>query len=289
MAEGHQPVNAASLPHAGYQVVSPGYFAAIGIPLVRGRDVSRSDSRASESVVVISESLARQGWPREEAVGKRLRLGEKGPWLRVVGIVGDIRHLGPTQPVQPELYQPDSQRSFPFMAFVVRTDVDPYSVVPSLRNAVATLDPAMPLAGLKTMDEHMSRALAKPKFLSGLVTAFGALAVALALLGVYAMMAWSVSERRQEIAVRMALGARPSKILLAVAVRALALSAVGLGAGLAAARASGGVLRGLLYGIGPDDPVAYAVTAGAIVLVILGACYLPARRALRVDPVAALR
>src|SRR5260221_13988298 len=144
--------------------------------------------------------------------GRRLRMDAGEPWSRVVGVVGDIRHLGPSVPPRPEIYQADSQRSFSFMAFVVRTSGEPYATVPSIRRAVAELDPNLPLAGLRTMDEHVERALSKPRFFSTLVTSFGLLAVTLALIGIYAMMAWSVSERRHEFALRVALGARGSTL-----------------------------------------------------------------------------
>jgi putative ABC transport system permease protein len=288
--EGRSFAGTASLPRAGYQVVTPGYFAAMGIPLKAGRDVRMSDTRQSEQVVLVNEQLAREIWPGEDAVGKRLKLdaAETG-WTRVVGVVGDIRHLGPATPPRAEMYQPGSQRSFPFMAFVVRTVGAPYAVAPAIRRAAAELDPSLPLAGLKTMDEHVQRALAKPRFFSTLVTVFGALAVTLALIGIYAMMAWSVSERRQEFAIRLALGARSSVLVAMVVRQALALAAIGVVAGLAGARAASGVLTGLLFGVQPTDPSAFALTALIVCLVALGACYVPVRRALRVDPVSLLR
>jgi ABC-type antimicrobial peptide transport system permease subunit len=210
-------------------------------------------------------------------------------WSRVVGVVGDIRHLGPSVPPRPEVYQADTQVSMPFMAFVVRTEVDPHSSIATLRRAAAELDPALPLAGLKTMDEHMAQALAKPKFFSSLVSAFGALAVTLALVGIYAMMAWSVSERRQEFAIRLALGAGNRALVRLIVGKALLLTVTGLVAGLIAARAASGVVAGLLYGIRPTDPATFAATAAIIALVALVACYAPVRRALRVNPVSLLR
>jgi len=288
--EGRAIPDEASAPHAGYQVVAPGYFAAMGIPLKGGRDVRRSDTRDAEPVVLVNETLAREIWPGQDPIGKRLKLDSSDrAWTRVIGLVGDIRHLGPSVPPRPELYQPDTQRSFPFMAFVVRTAADPYSVVPSLRRAAAALDPALPLGGLKTMDEHLERSLSKPRFLSTLVAVFGALAVTLALIGIYAMMLWSVSERRQEFAIRLALGARRGSMVQMVLRKAMLLAAIGIAAGLGAARAATGVLTGLLYGIRPTDPAAFAATAALIALVALAACYVPVRRALRVDPARLLR
>jgi predicted permease len=289
IAEGHPPANPRTLPRVGFQIVTPGYFAAMGMPLKQGRDVRASDTRDSELVVVINETLARQAWPNEDALGRRVQLGPSEPWMRVVGIVGDIRHLGPMTPPRPELYQAVGQRSMPFMAFVVRTEADPAATVPSLRRAAAELDPTLPLGGLRTMDEHLARSLSKPRFLTTLVGAFGALAVTLALIGIYAMMAWSVNERKQEFAIRSALGARGMTLSRLVLGKALILAAVGIAAGLAAAWLATGILSGLLYGIAPHDPAAFVLTPLIVGLVAVAACYVPVRRAIRVDPVSLLR
>ena len=289
LPEGMPPPPAGSEPRAGYQVVTPGYFAAMGIPLQSGRDVRASDTRQSEPVVVINQRLAREAWPGQDAVGRRLRFSSESQWARVVGVVGDIRHLGPSTEPRAEVYQPDSQRSFPFMAFVVRTETDPMAVAPSIRRAVAELDPTLPLGGLRTMEEHLRQSLSKPRFFSTLVTAFGALAVTLALIGIYAMMAWSVSERRQEFAIRLALGARGSTVIGMVLRQALGLAAAGIAAGLMAAWAAAGIIEGMLYGVQPTDPSAFALTAAGVAAVALLACYVPARRALHVDPVSLLR
>ena len=288
--EGRPPVDPADRPHAGFQVVAPGYFAAMGIPLKEGRDVRPSDTRDTGNLVaLVNETFARDAWPGQDPVGRRFRPDGADGWTRVIGLVGDIRHLGPSVPPRPEFYLPDSQRSFAFMAFVVRTDVEPHALVPSIRRAAAELDPNLPLANVRTMDEHVQRALARPRFLSVLVGAFGVLAVTLALIGIYAMMAWAVSERRQEIAIRMALGARRSAVAGMVLRKALVLSGAGILAGLAGARLAAGTLGGLLYGIQPTDPLTFGVTALLVGLVALAACYVPARRAIHIDPVALLR
>ena len=276
-------------PHGGYQVVMPGFFHAMGIPLKRGRDVRLSDTRTSAPIALVNETLARQQWPGEDPVGRRVRFSTEEPWMTIVGVVGDIRHLGPSVPPRPEVYQPASQRSFPFMAFVVRTAGDPQSLVPSIRRAVAEIDPALPIADVKTMDEHVARALARPRFISTLVAAFGAVAVTLAVIGIYGLMAWSVAQRRQEIAIRMALGARKDALVGLVLRKALALAAAGVGAGLLSALAAAGVLRGLLFGVEPTDPSSYALTTVLAMAVAVAACYVPARRAVRVDPAVLLR
>ncbi|HEY2431852.1 MAG TPA: ABC transporter permease [Vicinamibacterales bacterium] len=274
-------------PHAGFDMVMPGYFKAMGIPLVAGRDVRDSDARTSPRVVVVNQSLARQQWPGTDPIGRRIVLN--GDSLTVVGVVGDIRHLGPSVPPRAELYQPSTQRSFPFMAFVVRTSGEPYAMVPTIRRAVAELDPALPLSDVKSMDDHLARAMARPRFLSTLVTAFGALAMTLAVIGIYGVMSWSVSERRREFAIRMALGIRGPALLAGVLRHALLLAAAGVGFGLIGARAATHVLDGLLFGVQATDAVALGLSAGLLAAVAMAACVLPARRALRVDPVALLR
>jgi putative ABC transport system permease protein len=240
-------------------------------------------------VILVNESLARQQWPGEDPIGRRIRFDDGGDWMTIVGVVGDIRHLGPSAPPRPELYQTVTQRSFPFIAVVVRTEPDPYGVLPSIRRAVGELDPDLPLGHPRTMDEHIAHALSRPRFLSTLITAFSAVAVGLAVIGIYGMMAWSVSQRRREIAVRVALGARSDAVLRLVLGKALLLTAVGVCAGLAAAWAASGVLEGLMSGVDAADAVAFAATAAIVGAVALAAAYVPARRALRVDPVTLLR
>jgi predicted permease len=274
-------------PHAGFDMVMPGYFKAMGIPLVAGRDVRDSDTRTSPHVVVINEALARQQWPGEDPIGRRLTLDQDS--MTVVGVVGDIRHRGPSVPPGPELYQPATQRSFPFMAVVVRTAGDPYAMVPTVRRAVAELDPALPLSDVKSMDDHLAGALARPRFLSTLVTAFGALAVVLAVIGIYGVMSWSVSERRREFAIRMALGVRAPALLGSVLRKALLLAAAGVVLGLIAARVAARLLTGLLFGVQATDTTAFMLAAVGLAAIALAACYIPARRALRVDPVTLLR
>jgi putative ABC transport system permease protein len=276
-------------PQAGYQIVMPGYFAAMGIPLRAGRDFRMSDDRKAPPVALVNESFAQREWPGGDAVGRRIRFDDSAEWMTVVGVVGDIRHLGPSVPPRAELYQSVTQRSFPFIAVVVRTNADPYGVMPSIRRAIGELDPQIPLAHAKTMDEHLAHALSRPKFLSALVTAFGAVAVTLAVIGIYGMMAWSVAQRRKEIAVRVALGARNREVLGLVLRKALLLTTIGVVAGLAAARAASGVLNGLLFGVEATDAIAFGVTTAIIALVALAASYWPARQALRVNPVTLLR
>jgi putative ABC transport system permease protein len=273
----------------GYQIVMPGYFHAMGIPIRSGRDFRSSDTRDQPPVVLVNETLARQQWPREDPIGRRLRFDDDRAWMTIVGVVGDIRHLGPASPPRPEIYQAVTQRSFPFIAAVVRTEGDPYAFVGSIRRAIADLDPNLPLSHVRTMDEHIARALSRPRFLSTLVASFGALALLLALVGIYGMMAWAVTERRQEIAIRMALGASRREMITMILRRALALAAVGIAAGLLAAPLATRALSGLLYGIKPIDFVAFVETATALLIVALLSATMPAIRAARVQPASVVK
>jgi putative ABC transport system permease protein len=287
VVEGQPRVHPA--PRAGYQIVMPGYFAAMGIPVTAGRDFRNTDTRTEAPVALVNETFARQCWPGLDPVGRRVRFDDDAAWMTVVGVVRDIRHLGPSSPPRPEIYQSVMQRSFPFIAFVVRTDRDPHAMAPSIRAAVSALDPNLPLSHVRTMEEHLATNLARPKFLSTLVSMFGVLAVSLALVGVYGMMAWSVTERRQEIAIRMALGARRSAMVLMVLRRALALALAGLAVGLCAAPAAARLLSGFLYGVGATDAAALLVPCIGLPAVAVLSSLGPALRASRIEPAALVR
>jgi predicted permease len=262
----------------------------MGISIVAGRDFEPSDTREAAGVVMVNETLARQHWPGDNPLGRRLKMGRGDePWLTVVGVVRDIRHLGPATPPRPELYQPHSQRSFPFMAFVVRTTVPPRSVVPALRSAVAALDSTQPISGVSTMDDHIARALARPRILSVLVALFGALALVLALVGIYGVMAYAVAQRTQEIAIRAALGASASEVVRLVLTKAAWLAGGGVACGLALTALATRGLAGLLFEVTPTDPGTYAAVITLLVSVALLAAAIPAFRAARIDGARALR
>ena len=277
-------------PRAGYQVVTPGYFPAMRIPVLSGRNFDSRDTREGVGVAMINETFARQQWPGEDPVGRRIRVGRSGDaWMTIVGVVRDIRHMGPATPPRPEFYQPHSQNSFSFMAFVVRTAGPPSTVIPSVRSAIMSLDAAQPLSDVSTMDEHVATALARPRVLSVLVGAFGGLALVLALVGVYGVMAYSVAQRTREIAIRAALGASPLGVTRMVLLRALQLAAAGIAAGLVLTLVASRVLAGLLFQIAPTDPATYAIVMILLTVVCVLAAALPARRAARIDGATVLR
>ena len=280
---------------AGYQVVTPGYFETMGIPLVSGRDFRESDIREAPPVVMVNETLARRQWPGQDPIGRRLRLGRNpaDPWMTVVGLVADIRHLGPATPPRAEIYQPFTQNSFTSMAFVVRTAGDPRTpplhIVPSLRSAVARLDPAQPISRVSTMGEHLAKSLSRPHFMSTLTAAFGSVALLLSIVGIYGVMAYSVAQRTREIAIRSALGAQQRDVFRLVLMKGMWLSGIGVIAGLSAAAGLTRVLSGQLYGVEASDPVTYASVAALLIVVALLAGAIPAARALRIDGTLALR
>jgi putative ABC transport system permease protein len=276
-------------PSAGFQVVTPGYFHAMGIPLLAGRDFRAGDTRAGVPVVLVNRTFARREWPGSDPIGRRIRVGRSDQWLTVIGVVGDIRHLGPATPPRAEFYQPHSQRSFPFMAFVVRTRIEPARVVHAIRAEVSRLDPAQPISGVATMEEHLARSLSRPRFMSTLVGAFGVLALVLSVVGIYGVMAYSVTARTREIAIRMALGARARSVMTMILSRTLALAAAGICAGLAGAAALTQVLSGLVFGVGVTDVFTFAAAAATLAAVALAAGLIPALRATKIEGAKVLR
>ncbi len=203
--------------------------------------------------------------------------------------MSDIRHLGPATPPRPEFYQPYTQRSFPFMAFVVRTMATPTALVPSIRAAVTTLDRAQPISGVSTMDRHIAAALSRPRFMSTLIACFGLLALVLSTVGVYGVMAFSVAQRTREIAIRTALGATGRDVLTLVVAKAIWLAAAGVVGGVAASVALSGVLQGLLFGVTAVDPGTYAAVIALLTAVAVLAAALPAWRAMRIPGATVLR
>jgi len=286
-----QPVAPGEEPTAGYQIVTPGYFDAMGMTLESGRDFSPSDTSERARVVLVNGTLARQRWPGADPVGRRLRLGRNpaDPWIAVVGVVSDIRHLGPAAAPRPEIYEVHTQSPFSFMAFVLRTSGDPHALVPLIRAAVARLDPAQPVSGVRTMEEHVTRALARPRFMSTLTTAFGALALVLAVVGLYGLMAHTVTLRTRELAIRTAVGATRGQVVRLVIGRALTLAAAGVIAGTLLGLLVTRLLSDLLYGVSHRDPLTYLTVGMLLMLAGLVAGLIPSRRATGINPIVALR
>ena len=275
-------------------VVSPGYFRALGIPLLQGRSFDDHDTGQSQPVAIVSESVARRFWPKGDAPGKRVSLGWQGsPWYSVVGVARDVRQMGPQKEAPLAIYVPYSQapRDFflSFMTVVARTDSDPLSMVNTLRRAVQTVDPDMPLFDVASMEQLVYKSVASPRFNALLLACFAALALTLAVVGIYGVMSYSVAQRTHEIGIRMALGAQQEDVLKLVVSQGLRLTLIGEVAGILGALGLTRFLSSLLYSVKPSDPLTFVVVSLGLAGVALLASYVPARRATKVDPMAALR
>ena len=277
----------ADIPGAFVRVISPGYLRAMGIPLRQGRAFDEHDRLTSQRVVLVNETAARTLWPGQSAIGGVLELNGD---TRVVGVVGDVRHTSPDQQPGLEMYLPLSQGAgIPSLDLVVRTTLAPTSLAPAIRSALRPIAPNLPLADFRSLETLVDRAVSPRRFITVLLGGFAALALALASLGIYGIISYSVSQRSQEIGIRMALGASAANVQLAVIRQTLALAAMGIAIGAAGAWALTRMMRSLLFGIGPNDPVTFAAMILLLVVVAIAAGYVPARRASRVDPMLSLR
>ncbi len=274
-----------------YREVTAGYLETIGGTLESGRLLEDRDIESGQPVVVINEFLAKRHWHGVDPVGKRLKLtGAKEPWRTVVGVVKDIRERGLLLDMKPAVYVPVNQVDRPGADYLVaRTSQDPASMVNALRGAIWAVDADRPVAFIRSMDQLMEENVADRERPMTLLGIFAGLALVLACIGVYGVLAYSVAQRTREIGVRMALGARPLDVTRMILGRGLKLSAIGLIAGAALAGVLGVLLRTLLFGVTSAAPLVYAATAASLIIVALTACVIPAQRAARVDPVVALR
>jgi putative ABC transport system permease protein len=267
--------------------VSPGYFATVGIPLLRGRGLDDRDRTGQPRVTLINESAARRHFPGEEPVGQIINLF--GRPYTIVGVVGNERFMGLDQEVPPAVYPPIAQVPMTGISLLVRGDGDPAALTNAVRREFRALDPAVALYGIDTMTSELRRTTAQPRFSSALVGAFAAMAWLLAIIGVHGVLSYSVAQRAQEIGVRIALGAEPRDVLRLIMREGVVVAGIGLAIGVGLALASSRVLATMLYGVEPRDVTVFAGVAVTLLGTALVASYLPARRATRVDPIAALR
>jgi putative ABC transport system permease protein len=284
------PVEASKL------AVSADYFRALGIPLLQGRAFNERDTADSPGVLIISESLAHQVWPNESALGKRISIGLLGEtWREVVGVVGDIRQSDLTAPLAAAVYEPYSQVSDKLrwflsdITFVIRTTSEPRNFITTLRSELQTVNKELPLHNVATMEQVVSKQVTDPRFYTLLLGSFSALALILAAAGIYSVISYSVTQRTHELGIRMALGAQAKDVLRLIIRQGMTLVLVGLAVGLVGARALTRVLSGFLYQVSVTDAATFALLSGALAVVALVACCLPARRATKVDPLVALR
>jgi predicted permease len=279
-----------SNPQAAFCSVMPDYFRTMRIPLIRGRDFTLQDRPKSLQVAIINESMARLFWPNQNPVGKRFARDYRKPeWITVVGVVGDVHEDGLAVPVLPEAYFPETQTADLWMGVVLRTSTPPLSEAGALRHVVRSLDPELPVSGVGTLSQIVSQSSQQQQFVALLLGFFAGAALALALIGIYGVVSYSVAQRTHEFGIRVALGARKRDVLRLVAGEGLVMALVGIAAGLVAALALTRLMASLLYGVRPNDPVTFIAVPLLLIVVALAACLIPARRAAKVDPMVALR
>jgi putative ABC transport system permease protein len=282
-------------PSADIFFTGVGYFRTMGIPIVKGRDFEPRDQHGSPPVVIITEEFARQYFPNEDPMGKRIQPGistienEDSPMREIVGVVGDIRNRTLNTEPKPAYYVPQTQVPFSQMAVVVKTSNEPRGLISGLTKEVAAMDADLPLFGVKTMREYLSASVAGPRFNTTLLSIFAGVALVLTLVGLYGVMSYSVAQRTNEIGIRLALGAQTRDVLWMIVKQGSILIALGLGFGLAGAYAATRVISSLLFGVTAKDPFTFAAAAVLLAIVALLACYIPAWRATKVDPLQALR
>ena len=268
------------------------YFRAVGTPVLRGRPFERTDGSGAPLVALINRTMAERLFPGGDPIGRRIRLlypEYSSDWRTIVGVVGDVRYRGFEDDVPPAIYTPFEQTPFQWLYVMVRTSGDTGALIRSIRNVVQSVDPALSVANVRQMSEVVSGTVAEPRLSMLLVSGFAALAMALAVVGIYGVIAYSVSQRTQEIGVRMALGANRGDVLSLMIREGLVLAAIGIAAGLGGAALVTRVMRDLLVGVTPTDPIAFGAGAALLLVLAIAASYLPARRAARVDPMVALR
>ncbi len=290
--EGRPPPAGQAFINADQRLAGGHYFEAMGIPLIEGRLFDDTDRAGAERVVIVDERMARDLWPGESPVGKRVRFGDinaEGPWDTVVGVVGQVKHYGLDANSRIALYWPASQRTTRTMFVVLRTEQAPETVTSAVRAAVDEIDADLPISNVATMDTRLERSLARREFAMLLLAVFAGLALALATVGIYGVMAYVVAQGRRELGIRMALGSTPGSVVRLVLLHGLAITLVGLAAGLAGALLLTRLLANLLFGVAATDPVTFVAVAGLLGLVALAACYVPARRAGLIDPMRVLR
>ncbi len=290
MIEGRPPYPAGSGPSTNYYSVSPDYFKAMGIPLLKGRLFTERDSKETTRVAIINETMAKQFFPGEDPIGKRIHV-TMGPVLyrEIVGVVGDVKQYGLDQRTTAQTYESNAQQPFNYMTLIVRAAGDPASLSAAIRSEVLNLDKEQPVSNIRTLDRLLSTSMAQQRFSVSLLGVFAAVAMALAGVGIYGVLSYSVTQRAHEIGIRMALGAGRRDVLKLVVGHGMLLTLIGVAIGLGSAFALTRVMSTLLFGVSATDPMTFGLIALLLGAVALLACWMPARRATKVDPMVALR
>jgi len=288
LPEGQQVVPLAQRPFIIVEATSPKFLETMHIPLQAGRTFTDADNAQAPKVMIVNQALARRFWPNENPIGKHVNVGRDVP-EEVVGVAGDVRNQGLAQPPQPQFYVPYAQLPWPNMNLYLRTATDPHNMVSAIRSQLASVDPDQPVTNIQTVDELMDGARSQPRFTMLVLGVFSGTALVLAIIGLYGVLAYSVAQRKQELGIRMALGAERSDIVRLVVSQGMMLAAVGLGIGLLAAVLLTRLVSSFLYDIGTHDITTFALATLVFLGIALMASYVPARRATAVDPTEALR
>jgi putative ABC transport system permease protein len=275
-----------------YQAVSKDYFSAMGIRLMAGRLFDDRDVSGAPDVVIINQTMARTFWPGQDPLGRRIQPGFTNPWCTIIGIVDDVKNSGLDHPTGTEIYLPYRQpqsSGMRNMYAVIRSKGDPRPLAGAVRQEVRSIDPALPLSQIRLMDDVLSAAQSRPRFLTLLLALFSCVALAIATIGIYGVISYSVQRRSKEFGLRMALGAQPGDVLSLVMKQGAGLALIGVAAGLIAAFALTRLMTTLLFGVTATDPATFAIVTAILTVVALAASYIPARRATKVDPIVTLR
>jgi predicted permease len=288
--EGRTPPASGDAWNAGARVADAGYFRTLRIPLLEGRLFEPGDRDGAPRVAVVGETMASRFWPAGDAIGSRFRVDDDQPWITIVGVVGDVRHLGLDIEPYPEFYVHRAQIAANFGAVVTRSsDRDAASAAAAVRAALHEIDPELPLVSIATMTERIDRTVGRRRAITGVVGAFGAAALLLAAIGIYGVVSYTVAQRRREIGVRMALGSAAGGVLRLFLRDGMSLVALGAALGTAGALALGSFVRAQLFAVDARDPWSFVAAVLVLAVVALAAVLIPARRAARLDPVETLR
>jgi predicted permease len=282
-----RPTPAGGNPPVQRHHISTDNFEAIGTPLLAGRTFTMADDIDAPPVTIVNEEMARRAWPGEDAVGKALRFGATD--VRVIGVVGDVRQGGLSEPVEPAYYLHVLQQTRSGMNIIVRVNGDPLRYATAVRQAIWRVNPTQTIASVTTLEDVMGSSVARPRLLAWLLALFGVIGLVLGALGIFGVLAYAVSQRRQEIGVRVALGAQPRTVLGLIVGKGMMLACIGVIVGIAGAFVLTRSMQSVLFGIEPSDPLTFAQVALVLLGAALLASWLPARRALAIDPVTALR
>ena len=278
-------------PTTNVRVADDGYFQALGIPVLRGRNFSQTEDSEPKRVVLINDAFARKYFPGEDPIGKRVDVAmfDQPTPTEIIGVVGNVRYESLIDDFEPYVYFAHPDLTYSFMTLVIRTDGDPAALAPAVQREIRTLDPNQPVSDVRTMNQVMSETVSRARFNTLLLTLFAALATLLSAVGIFGVMNYSVALRTREIGLRLAIGAQPHQVLLLILKQGLSLTVIGVALGLAASFALTRLLSGLLFGVAAVDAGTFAMMSLLLVVVSIAACYLPARRAMKIDPLQALR